>query len=178
MRQLILISSTSYLQAYNIVREASGVGAGNGPFISFHDAFFARALWAGFLTGADRSSLDSHPYICFDGQSSAPMSSYATTPCSTWGNVVNTSMGAFGLSTNGEFSNAVTDCGQWVNGVAQGARYDGTYVDGTWPVVGDCSTCTDWQNYSPATVTAIENFALASMDALQVSTSAIHHNSV
>jgi glucan 1,3-beta-glucosidase len=165
---LFLSPCNSYYQAYNLVRTASGTGAGNGPFISYHDGFFSRSEWAGFLTGADRISLDTHPYLCFDGQSSAPMSSYATTPCSTWGAVVNASMGAFGLSTNGEFSNAVTDCGLYVNGIGMGARYDGTYIDGTWPVVGQCSTWTDWQNYDQNTKQAIQNFALASMDALQV----------
>ena len=151
-----------------MVRQASGVGAGNGPYVSLHDAFFSPSQWAGFLTGADRISLDSHPYLCFGPQSSAPMSSYATTPCNSWGAGVNASMGAFGLSTAGEFSNAVTDCGKWVNGVGLGARYDGTYVGGTFPRVGDCSTWTNWQNYDQNTKNAIKQFAMSSMDALQV----------
>jgi glucan 1,3-beta-glucosidase len=110
--------------------------------------------------------LDSHPYLCFGGQSNAPMSSYATTPCSTWGAAVNTSMAAFGLTTAGEFSNAVTDCGLWVNGVGLGTRYEGTYP-GTSTKIGSCTEWTDWQNYTPDTKQAITAFALASMDALQ-----------
>jgi glucan 1,3-beta-glucosidase len=77
-------------------------------------------------------------------------------------------MAAFGLSTSGEFSNAVTDCGLWLNGVGMGARYDGTYSGGGYPVVGDCTTWTDWQAYDQSTKDAIKQFALASMDALQV----------
>jgi hypothetical protein len=95
------------------------------------------------------------------------MSSYAQTPCSTWGSTLNTSMGAFGLSAAGEFSNAVTDCGLWVNGVGLGTRYEGTYT-GTWPVVGNCTSWTDWQTWDATMKTGIMNFALASMDALQV----------
>jgi glucan 1,3-beta-glucosidase len=50
-----------YLEAYNIVRNATG--AGQGPWISYHEAFFGVAQWAGFLPGADRISLDTHPYV-------------------------------------------------------------------------------------------------------------------
>ncbi|KIK63584.1 glycoside hydrolase family 5 protein [Collybiopsis luxurians FD-317 M1] len=157
-----------YLQAYEIVRKASGIGAGNGPIISFHDAFLSRTEWSGFLPGADRISLDSHPYLCFGTQSSAPMSSYATTPCDAWGAGVNSSMSNFGLTQAGEFSNAVTDCGLWVNGVNQGVRYLGTYVaDPSFKSVGSCDIWTDWQAYDQPTKDAIKQFALASMDALQ-----------
>lgn len=74
----------------------------------------------------------------------------------------------FGLNNAGEFSNAVTDCGLWLNGVNLGIRYEGTYTSGSWPRVGSCDPWTDWQSYSPAMKNDIKNFALASMDALQV----------
>ena len=76
-------------------------------------------------------------------------------------------MAAFGLTTAGEFSNAVTDCGLFLNGVGLGTRYEGTYT-GAWPAVGNCSTWTDYQNYDNTTKADILQFALASMDALQV----------
>ncbi|KAG9318334.1 glycoside hydrolase family 5 protein [Chiua virens] len=158
--------SRYYLQAYQNVRTASGTGEGNGPYVSFHDGFFALPEWAGFLPNADRTALDDHPYLCFSTQSDAPMSSYAQTPCNTWATNFNTSMGAFGLTAAGEFSNAVTDCGLWVNGVGLGARYEGTYT-GSWPVIGSCDTWTDWQTWNATMKTGIMNFALASMDALQ-----------
>ncbi|KAG1858453.1 glycoside hydrolase family 5 protein [Suillus subalutaceus] len=159
--------SRYYMQAYNDVREASGIGEGNGPFISYHDGFLGLPQWAGFLPNADRIALDDHPYLCFDAQSSAPMSSYAQTPCTAWGGMMNTSMSAFGFTTAGEFSNAVTDCGLYVNGVGVGTRYEGTYTPGTWPVVGNCTTWTDWQSWNSTMISSIEQFALASMDALQ-----------
>ncbi|KAH0830445.1 exo-beta-1,3-glucanase [Lanmaoa asiatica] len=158
--------SRYYLQAYQNVRTASGIGEGNGPYVSFHDGFFPFSEWAGFLPNADRIAIDDHPYICFGGQSDAPMSSYAQTPCNTWASNFNTSMAAFGLSAAGEFSNAVTDCGLWVNGVGLGTRYEGNYT-GSWPVIGSCTPWTDWQNWNTAMKTGILNFAMASMDALQ-----------
>jgi len=119
------------------------------------------------LPGADRIALDDHPYICFGSQSSAPMSSYATTPCTDWGSLVNASMGAFGMTAAGEFSNAVTDCGLWVNGVGQGTRYEGNWTGGASPSQGSCTPWTDYQNYDQPTKDAIMSFAMASMDALQ-----------
>ncbi|TDL27295.1 glycoside hydrolase family 5 protein [Rickenella mellea] len=156
-----------YLQAYNIVRNAGGTGSGSGPFISFHDAFFPQSQWAGFLPGADRIALDSHPYIAFGGQSNNPVSSFAQTPCNTWAANMNQSMGAFGLSAAGEFSNAIDDCGLFVNGVGLGTRFEGDYVGGGFPKVGDCSTIVDYQNWDAPTKQGYMNFALSSMDALQ-----------
>ncbi|KAH7909262.1 exo-beta-1,3-glucanase [Hygrophoropsis aurantiaca] len=159
--------SRYYMQAYVNVREASGVGEGNGPYISYHDGFLGLNQWAGFLPNADRIALDDHPYVCFGGQSSAPMSSYAQTPCTAWGSEFNTSMGAFGMTAAGEFSNAVTDCGLWVNGVNLGTRYEGTYTPGTWPSMGSCDPWTNWQSWNTSMKQDVQNFAMASMDALQ-----------
>jgi aryl-phospho-beta-D-glucosidase BglC (GH1 family) len=160
----------SYFEAYNLVRLASGTGAGNGPIVSIHDGFAGATNWAGFLPGADRISLDLHPYLCFATQSSAPMSSRITEPCTAWGSVTNTSMSAFGLTVAGEFSNAINDCGLYVNGVNDGSRYDGTYKDGsTWPKVGDCTQWEDYTTWSQDLKDSTKQFAMASMDSLQVS---------
>ncbi|KAH7927098.1 glycoside hydrolase family 5 protein [Leucogyrophana mollusca] len=159
--------SRYYMQAYNNVREASGIGEGNGPYVSYHDGFLGLTKWAGFLPNADRIALDEHPYICFGGQSDAAMSTYAQTPCNNWASSFNTSMGAFGMTAAGEFSNAVTDCGLWVNGVNLGTRYEGTYTSGTWPAVGSCDPWTNWQTWDATMKQGIQQFAMASMDALQ-----------
>jgi glucan 1,3-beta-glucosidase len=162
------LSKSSYLDAYDIIRNAGGTGEGNGPYVSIHDAFYPRDQWVGVMPNADRLALDSHPYLCFNGQSSASMSTYAKTPCTSWGGLVNTSMSTFGFTIAGEFSNAVTDCGLFLNGVGLGSRYEGTYTAGVWPPIGNCSTWTDYENYDDATKADILQFALASMDALQV----------
>ncbi|KAJ7197147.1 exo-beta-1,3-glucanase [Mycena pura] len=158
-----------YLQAYNNVRLASGVGLGNGPIISFHDGFISLDQYDGAFPNADRTSLDTHPYLCFSGQSTKPITSYGTTPCDTWGGQINSTMSNFGFIVAGEFSNAVTDCGLYVNGVGQGIRYEGSYISGgPWPDLGNCDTdWTNWEQWSNGTKQAYMTFAKASMDALQ-----------
>lgn len=47
----------SYLKAYQMVRDITGTGDGNGPMIAVHDGFTDVANWAGFLSGADRLAL-------------------------------------------------------------------------------------------------------------------------
>jgi aryl-phospho-beta-D-glucosidase BglC (GH1 family) len=138
--------------------------------VSFHDGFAGTTEWANFLPGADRIALDLHPYLCFGTQSSANMASFVTQPCTTWGEMMNTSMTSFGLTTAGEFSNAINDCGLFVNGVGLGARYDGTYTSGgPWPVVGSCGPWMDYTTWDQSLKDSTKQFALASMDALQVS---------
>ncbi|KAF8919326.1 glycoside hydrolase [Mucidula mucida] len=155
-----------YLQAYEIVRNAGGTGEGNGPWVGFHDAFFGRDDWSGFLAGGDRMTLDSHPYIAFGGQSAAAMSSFATTPCDNWGAGVNGTMADFGFANAGEWSNAVSDCGLFLNGVGLGTRYEGNYTEAT-TAVGSCEPLLDWENWDDTMKAAVKQFAMASMDALQ-----------
>lgn len=76
-------------------------------------------------------------------------------------------MTAFGLSAAGEFSNAVNDCGLYVNGVGLGTRYEGTYP-GTSQSFGSCSDWLNWQSWDNSTKQEYMQFALTSMDALQV----------
>lgn len=149
------------------MRGVSGTGVGNGQFISMHDGFLGEAAWAGFLPGSDRIMLDMHPYLCFDKQSGSAMSTYANTPCTAWGGAFNVSMAKFGLTHAGEFSNAVTDCGLYLNGVDLGTRFEGNYTPGTWPRIGDCTPWTSWTTWDAGMKSDIETFALASMDALQ-----------
>ena len=158
------------MQAYNTVRAASGTGEGNGPWIVMHDAFLGLTNWAGFLPNADRMQLDIHQYLCFDGQSADDYSVRVANgqPCSTWAKGQNDSMTAFGMTHVGEFSLAINDCGQWVNGVDLGARFDGSFSASHFDKTGDCSDYTDYTQYTDARKTAMKQFALQSMSALQV----------
>jgi glucan 1,3-beta-glucosidase len=132
-----------------------------------HDGFSARAAWYNFIPNGDRLAIDSHPYVCFGDQSANPIQAFAQVPCQQWGNQVNASMGGFGLTTAGEFSNALNDCGLYVNGVNQGTRLEGTYPDFN-QVIGDCAPWLDWQSWNQDLKTGIMQFTLSSMDALQV----------
>jgi glucan 1,3-beta-glucosidase len=76
-------------------------------------------------------------------------------------------MAAFGMTTAGEFSNAITDCGTFVNGVNQGSRFEGDYIyDSSFARVGSCDSYIQWQNWDSAYKKAMLQFALSSMDAL------------
>ena len=45
---------TFHLEAYNVIRAASGIGKGNGPNIVFQAGGVGLSEWAGFMNGADR----------------------------------------------------------------------------------------------------------------------------
>ena len=80
-------------------------------------------------------------------------------------------MGAFGITFAGEFSNAINDCGLYVNGVGLGARFDGTFPGFTGKGVGNCDDWTKWETWDQPTKDGLKLFALASMDALTVRSS-------
>jgi glucan 1,3-beta-glucosidase len=143
--------------------------------ISFHDGFLGANNWAGFLPGADRVALDLHNYLCFTTQSSSPMSARVTEPCSDWGSLMNTSMTAFGVTSAGEFSCAINDCGFYVNGVGLGTRYEGTYP-GYTTAVGNCSSSDEWENWDDALKNSTKQFAMASMDSFGVSSFSLTRN--
>lgn len=143
------------------------MAVGKGPLVSFHDGFFGLEKWASFLSGADRIALDYHPYLCFGGQPTGTMEEQVTRPCDAWGAQMNTSMDAFGMTGAGEFSNAVTDCGKWVNGVNLGTRYEGNYT-GFTTAIGSCDPWVDYQTWDADFKTAMKQYSMASMDALQV----------
>ena len=70
---------------------------------------------------------------------------------------MNQSSEQFGVSIAGEFSNAINDCGLWVNGVGSGAHSYG----------GECSYWMDHTQWNQTIKDGLKEFALASMDALQ-----------
>jgi glucan 1,3-beta-glucosidase len=54
------------------MREITGYGEGNGPYMAIHDGFAGPATWSGFMRGADRVAMDYHPYFAFGGDPSPP----------------------------------------------------------------------------------------------------------
>ncbi|OSC98799.1 glycoside hydrolase family 5 protein [Trametes coccinea BRFM310] len=162
-----------YLKAYNMARGVTGTGAGNGPMLAFHDGFSGPGGWAGFLSGADRLALDTHPYFAFNGKANRdPVNvtadggdgqefggQWPLLACTSWGKMMNTSRQAFGVTFAGEFSNAINDCGLYVNGVNGDTAANSAYGPG-------CSYWEDYANWSDENKQGLLNFALASMDAL------------
>lgn len=79
-------------------------------------------------------------------------------------------MGTYGMTAAGEFSNAINDCGLFLNGVNKGARYDGTFAYYTGANAG-AGACVEWMDvarWSTSTKAALKQVALSSMDAMQV----------
>lgn len=84
-----------------MMRNITGLGEGNGPYIAIHDGFAGAAEWANFLPNSDRIALDIHPYIAFDGQSNTspidvsdgtgnPGGVWPLQACNGWGPDMNT----------------------------------------------------------------------------------------
>ncbi|KAJ7478039.1 glycoside hydrolase family 5 protein [Mycena galericulata] len=156
-----------YLEAYNMIRTITGLGAGNGPYIGIHDGFEGLSSWVGFLPGADRIILDTHPYFAFNNQPDSSPIATGTDPasaggiwpqqaCNTWAQSLNTSRSAFGVTVAGEFSNGYNDCGLFLTG-----------VNGTQSYGGDCSLWMDSSTWNATVKAGVKEFALASMDAMQ-----------
>ena len=82
-----------------MIRNITGYGDGNGPYIAIHDGFQVLSSWAGFLEGSDRIILDTHRYLAFDGQpNTAPIATgtglaaggvWPKVACSAWGSAIN-----------------------------------------------------------------------------------------
>jgi glucan 1,3-beta-glucosidase len=161
-----------------------------------HIGFKGTGAWDGFMKGADRLILDSHPYLCFIPQDTSPLSQQVDRPCQTWGKSFNSSLDTYGITIAGEWALSFNDCaffccwnsffkwvglidwvflfhlhscesgGQWVNGVGLGSRWEGTFPGYTGPVGGSCTPWTDWANYNASTKQSMNEFAQATMDAL------------
>ncbi|KAM0747523.1 glycoside hydrolase [Meredithblackwellia eburnea MCA 4105] len=168
-----------YVEVYEMMRGITGFGTGKGPFIGFHDGFMAQGTpvaqggWNGFLPGADRIAIDTHPYLVFTTPNADPMGTQATKPCQYWASAFNTSTNGFGLTIGGEWSLAVNDCGKWLNNVGNGQRFDGTFyalpntAAPAYAAVGSCDTWNNWAGYSDDLKSGFEQLAYAHMDSLR-----------
>jgi glucan 1,3-beta-glucosidase len=156
-----------YYEAYQIMRNITGYGAGKGPFMILHDGFVGLDTWEGYLTGADRIGLESHYYFAFSPSNfGASMQQMVTRPCQYWAGSFNSSTLNYGLTIGGEWSLATNDCGLWLNSVNQGAYYDGTH-SGSSQYYGSCDAFTDVSQFSNTFKQQLQDLTLASMDTFQ-----------
>ncbi|KAH0551360.1 hypothetical protein GP486_007425 [Trichoglossum hirsutum] len=115
--------------AFNTVRK-NGVQA----YVVFADGFLGLPNWQGKLQGLDGLVLDVHQYVIFNvDQIAYTHQNKIQFACSGWGvqmaQSVNVATG-FGPTLCGEWSQADTDCTQYLNNVNVGARWDGTLNTG------------------------------------------------
>lgn len=122
------------------------------------------------------SALDQHPYLAFTKPNNDPWdtqvslqvpklkyedteadSAQIKTACG-WGGGTNDSQSSFGIILGGEWSNAVNDCGKWLDGVDSVPAYT---------TISNCSQWEEWFNWSDDTKAGLLGYAQANMDALQ-----------
>ncbi|KAF4577297.1 hypothetical protein EYR36_005284 [Pleurotus pulmonarius] len=127
-----------YYAAYDTVRNATGLGTGNGPYVALHDAFQGLKPWENFLSGSDRVVIDQHPYLAFWKDNTLTLGEMVDKPCE------------WALATN-----HVAEGNHRLNGV------------GSTPTNADCARWDDWERYDQATIDNLKKVTLASMDALQ-----------
>ncbi|KAF3909022.1 hypothetical protein ABW21_db0200204 [Orbilia brochopaga] len=119
--------STWTADAYKIVRD-NGVEAAQ----VFSDSLRSLQTWAGELQGyGDSLILDTHEYVIFDnGLLAMKHAAKINFACNTWTQQIEESVkSGFGPTMVGEWSQADTDCTRYLNGVGNGARWDGTFSD-------------------------------------------------
>ncbi|KAG8934183.1 hypothetical protein FRC02_010449 [Tulasnella sp. 418] len=157
-----------YLHMHDMIRSITGYGAGKGPWIAIHDGFQNLRTWEDFLPGRDRVSMDTHTYLCFTSVDTRPLEQQLTKPCTAWAKEQNTSWTNFGVTSSGEWSLAINDCGLYLNGVGSGTRWEGTLEGYTGTTgSGGCGTWNDYESWDQSRKDGLKQFALASMDALQ-----------
>ncbi|KAL1745091.1 glycoside hydrolase family 5 protein [Schizophyllum fasciatum] len=154
-----------YLEAHNMVRDITGYGEGNGPYIAIHDGFQPITVWENFLAGSDRIILDQHPYFSFGavdespidvaGDDGLPGGKWPKQACDAWAVGTNTSQKNFGVTISGEMAASPNDCGLFLRGAGSNSTNS------------QCRYYNDWQSYNDTMKAGIQNFAIASFDALQ-----------
>ncbi|KXL41923.1 MAG: glycoside hydrolase family 5 protein [Acidomyces sp. 'richmondensis'] len=92
--------------------------------ITFHDAFEGVNSWNDWGSGMWALMEDTHHYEVFDsGSLQMSLSEHISTACSFGASMATNNK----WTVAGEWTGAMTDCAQWLNGRGVGARYDGTY---------------------------------------------------
>lgn len=116
-------------KAYSVIREA-GITA---PLV-FGDGFLGHKNWQGQLSGMPGLVLDVHHYVIFNvGQIVFSHQDKVKYACNGWTDQTKQSMDpsiGFGSVMMAEWSQADTDCTQFLNNVGWGSRWEGTYDTG------------------------------------------------
>ncbi|KAI9299186.1 glycoside hydrolase [Neoconidiobolus thromboides FSU 785] len=158
-----------YRKSYKLIREATGDN--KDLIISYHDAFKGLQTWPKELPEPtyNNIAIDAHNYVAFDPNfATAPEANVIAFPCQGWRDSFIESKGHFALTVSAEFSLAPNDCGLNLNGVGNGAKYDGTFFDAK-PACPTCK-CDKFINYKGFTDNYkkfLKSFVEAQMDAFE-----------
>jgi glucan 1,3-beta-glucosidase len=109
------------------------VSNGKGMALTIHDAFEGPDAWNDWGDGMWWTMVDTHHYEVFESDllSMSP-SDHVSSACSFGGDMRNSNK----WTIAGEWTGALTDCAKWLNGLAKGARYDGTFEGSSY--IGSC----------------------------------------
>jgi glucan 1,3-beta-glucosidase len=116
----------------NWTQNAVQVIRGNGlnAIAVFGDGFLGLDNWKGQMQNVDNLLLDVHEYVIFNtDQITLNHSAKLTFACSGWSAAMQRSLNkatGFGPTICGEWSQADTDCAQYLNDVGVGSRWEGT----------------------------------------------------
>ncbi|KAF1359149.1 glycoside hydrolase [Lizonia empirigonia] len=151
--------------------------------IVFGDGFMGLDNWQGKLQGNDNLLLDVHQYVIFNiDQLSLGHRDKLNFACAAWTQQSQRSMNTttgFGPTMCGEWSQADTDCTQYINNVNIGTRWEGTYNTGNTstsilkPQCTNSTKCScDPANADPSTYASdykkwLYQFAIGQMDAFE-----------
>lgn len=138
--------------------------------IVIHDAFMAHNYWDDFLT-ADEGKwgvvVDHHHYQVFNNvQLQMDIEDHVKVACS-WGT---DTLDEAHWTVCGEFAAALTDCTKWINGVGNGARYDGSLQkkDETSSYIGSCANNEDISSWSDERKQNTRRYVEAQLDAFEM----------
>jgi glucan 1,3-beta-glucosidase len=133
-----------------MIRNITGVGAGNGPYISIQGGNFDLPKF----TNSDRIAVEQHPYFAFGGDGgSTDVVPFIPRPCTGWKDLMDKTN--FGVTTGGEWSLGFNDCGLMLHSTADQHTTTG------------CAQWDEWEKYTATQKQNLMSFAMSSMDALQ-----------
>ncbi|CAK7273840.1 hypothetical protein SEPCBS57363_005855 [Sporothrix epigloea] len=147
--------------------------------ITFSEALRGLPAWQGELQGYGNSLvIDVHEYVIFDPNLLVfEHSKKVSFVCSIFESQIQASMNTatgFGPTMVGEWSQADTDCAQWLNGIGNGARWAGNFSGKTTPSCptgnSQCSCALSNQpvtSFSSEFKTFLLSFAEAQMSAYE-----------
>ncbi|KAJ5495951.1 glucan 1-3-beta-glucosidase D [Penicillium diatomitis] len=149
--------------------------------IVFHDGFLNLDKWSNmFKHGPANMVLDTHQYTIFNtGEIALNHTAKIQIICENWYPMiekVNSTSQGWGPTICGEWSQADTDCAEYLNNVGRGTRWEGTYDTSSSTVycpTADQNTCSctkanaDPSTYSDAYKKWLKTYAEAQMSAFE-----------
>ncbi|KAJ6127003.1 hypothetical protein N7523_002615 [Penicillium sp. IBT 18751x] len=178
-----LMLSLPVEKVLNWTQEATELVRSNGvdATVVFHDGFLNLDKWdTMFKTHPDNMYLDTHQYTTFNtGEIVLNHTAKIDIICNSWKpmiQAINITSTGWGPTICGEWSQADTDCAQYVNNVNRGTRWEGTYDTSSTTAYcptaadGTCSCASanaDVTEYSDAYKKWLQTYAEAQMAAFE-----------